>query len=251
MGKIRRARLHGDDIANDRPWNSSSLLVTRSGANLLAIVALGGVLLFAASQQGMVESLSSIADQEALSMVIEDVGPLAVVVLLAVAVVVSPIPSGPVAMAAGALFGPVEGGALTAIGAVLGALVAFSQARTFGYRPLSTSSLPLANWLTRPRTEAKLALVVLISRLIPFISFDAVSYVAGLTTIRVCSFAMATTLGVLPASFAFAALGAGMATMDNAVLIIGACGITVILPSALLVSPALSAGRVQLSGSKT
>jgi len=174
-----------------------------------------------------------LSDPEALAAIIETIGPVAVVLLLALAVVVSPIPSGPVAMAAGALFGTWEGGTFTALGAVLGAVIAFSMSRTFGYRPLSGSSIPLARWITRPRSEYRLALLVLGSRLIPFISFDAVSYIAGLTTMRLRSFAVATTVGVLPASFAFAALGAGMATMDNAMLMIVACGITIIAPACL------------------
>ena len=173
---------------------------------------------------------AQLSDPAFIAEIMRTVGPVAVVILLALAVVVSPIPSGPVAMAAGAMFGTVEGGALTALGAVMGALIAFWLSRSLGYRPLSASKLPIADWITRPRPEHKLALIVLVSRLIPFISFDAVSYVAGLTSLRPRNFAIATTLGVLPASFAFAALGAGMATLDNVMVMIFACGVTAVLP---------------------
>lgn len=206
-------------------------------------MALCGLIVFSVTDQATILMLSNLSQPEILSDVITQFGPVSVVFLLAVAVVVSPIPSGPIAMAAGALFGPVVGGSLTALGAVLGALIAFSVARGFGYQPISNSNLPLAQWITRPRTETALALVVLVSRLIPFISFDAVSYVAGLTTIRPWVFGMATSIGVLPASFAFAALGAGMATMDNAMLMIAACGVTAILPVAWGCHRALRARR--------
>ncbi|MEM0950298.1 MAG: VTT domain-containing protein [Pseudomonadota bacterium] len=209
----------------------------------LAAMALCGLIVFSVTDQATILMLSNLSQPEILSDVITQFGPVSVVFLLAVAVVVSPIPSGPIAMAAGALFGPVVGGSLTALGAVLGALIAFSVARGFGYQPISNSNLPLAQWITRPRTETALALVVLVSRLIPFISFDAVSYVAGLTTIRPWVFGMATSIGVLPASFAFAALGAGMATMDNAMLMIAACGVTAILPVAWGCHRALRARR--------
>ncbi|MEM9369427.1 MAG: VTT domain-containing protein, partial [Planctomycetota bacterium] len=169
---------------------------------------------------------------ETLTSLFSSVGPVAVVVLLALAVVVSPIPSGPIAMAAGAMFGTLEGGALTALGAITGALIAFCLSRWFGYRPLSASSLGVAQWITQPRSDYRLAFIILVSRLIPFISFDVVSYVAGLTSIRLLSFAVATTLGVLPASFAFAALGAGMTTIEGVPLMIAACSVTVILPAA-------------------
>ena len=196
------------------------------------------------------DDVTSLSDPQALGLMIEGFGPIAVVLLLAVAVVVSPIPSGPVAMAAGALFGTWEGGALTALGAVLGAIIAFGLSRRFGYRPLSASNFSLARWITRPRSELRLALLVLGSRLIPFISFDAVSYVAGLTTMRLRNFAVATTLGVLPASFAFAALGAGMATMDNALLMVAACGVTIIVPACWAITR-LVRPVGQESGSKT
>ncbi|MEO0918986.1 MAG: VTT domain-containing protein [Pseudomonadota bacterium] len=173
---------------------------------------------------------AALSNLETLSGIIDTGGPIAVVVLLALAVVVSPIPSGPIAMAAGAILGPVMGGGLTALGAILGAMIAFALSRGLGYRPLSASKLPMAHWITRPRTQARLALAVLVSRLIPFISFDAVSYVAGLTTIKPGYFAVATSIGVLPASFAFAAIGAGMAELDSALLMIAACGVTIILP---------------------
>lgn len=195
----------------------------------LTLCVVGGL---AAYHAGAPEALSAAADPDAMAHLIDTIGPIAVVVFLALAVVISPVPSAPIAMAAGALYGPFEGGALTAAGAVLGAMIAFGLSRWIGYRPLCASKLPAAHWITRPRTQMRLALVVLGSRLIPFISFDAVSYVAGLTSIRPLNFAMATTLGILPASWAFAALGAGAARADNVVLMIAACGITLMLPIA-------------------
>ncbi len=180
---------------------------------------------------GGLEAMAGLSNQEALSQVFLNFGPVAVVFLLALAVVISPIPSGPVAMAAGAIYGPLLGGALTACGAVMGAMIAFGLSRGLGHRPLCGSNLTFAEWITRPRTQFRLAVAVLISRLIPFISFDAVSYAAGLTAIRMRNFAIATTIGVLPASFAFAALGAGMTKVDNAFLLVAACAITLILPA--------------------
>jgi len=50
-------------------------------------------------------------------------GPLAVILGLAAAVVISPIPSAPIAVAAGAAFGTVWGGVYVALGAELGALM--------------------------------------------------------------------------------------------------------------------------------
>jgi uncharacterized membrane protein YdjX (TVP38/TMEM64 family) len=71
--------------------------------------------------------------------------------------------------------------------------------------------------------------IVFASRLIPFISFDAVSYAAGLTSLTLPRFALATALGVVPVSFVLSAIGAGMhdAEMSKPLLAVIA-GITLI-----------------------
>jgi uncharacterized membrane protein YdjX (TVP38/TMEM64 family) len=49
--------------------------------------------------------------------------------------------------------------------------------------------------------------IVFASRLVPFISFDAVSYAAGLTPLAFWRFAAATLAGIVPISFMLAYLG--------------------------------------------
>ncbi len=226
---------------------NSGRTLRRLNTTAVACVGLALILALFAIGTGAFDRFS---DPEGIAEFLEQFGPLAVVVLLSLAVVVSPIPSGPIAMAAGAIYGAAWGGALTAAGAILGALIAFGLSRWLGFRPMSASKLPLAHWITRPRTQAYLAFAVLVSRLIPFISFDAVSYVAGLTPIRMRYFAVSTALGILPASFAFAAIGAGMAEMDSALMLIAACGVTLVFPAVLLIVQRMRQVH-QLSGSKT
>ena len=45
------------------------------------------------------------------------------------------------------------------------------------------------------------------SRLLPFVSFDAVSYAAGLSRLQFWRFALATLAGIVPASFLLAHFG--------------------------------------------
>lgn len=216
------------EITNER--TSAPRIARKAHSKVCAVLAVALLVGLLGAKTGGLEAVLRFGEPETLSAFIASAGPLAVILLLALAVVVSPIPSGPVAMAAGAYLGTLEGGLYTAIGAVLGATTAFCLSRWLGYQPLANCDFPLAQWVTRARTQNKLALAVLVSRLIPFISFDAVSYVAGLTTITFRNFVLATTLGVLPASFAFAALGAGMTTSGNATLMVMACSITIGLP---------------------
>lgn len=59
-------------------------------------------------------------------------GPLIYIGLIALSVVISPIPSAPLAMIAGALWGAVVAGIYSVIGGFLGGLVAYYLGRTLG-----------------------------------------------------------------------------------------------------------------------
>ena len=128
-------------------------------------------------------------------------GPALIVLLMIVAIVATPIPSAPVALAAGAAYGHTVGTALVVAGAEIGALVAFLIARSLGRSALQ-------NWLGHKidagllGSQNTLTLVVFGSRLLPFVSFDMVSYAAGLSAIHFWRFALATLAGIVPASIA-------------------------------------------------
>lgn len=92
------------------------------------------------------------------------------------------------------------------IGAELGALVAFGLARMLGFDAIRRWTGP---GIDRGFAGSQNALtaIVLVSRLLPFVSFDAVSYAAGLSSLRVWRFALATLAGIVPASFLLAHFG--------------------------------------------
>lgn len=156
-------------------------------------------------------------------------GPVLLALLMALAIVVSPIPSGPIGVAAGALYGTLGGGVVTVAGAFLGACIAFLAARYLGFDAIRQSENRLLKTLATPRSQWSLMTIVFASRLIPFISFDAVSFAAGLTNLTLPRFALATLLGVIPVSFVLTAIGAGMhdAEMSKPLLALIA-GITLI-----------------------
>ncbi|MEL7140350.1 MAG: VTT domain-containing protein, partial [Pseudomonadota bacterium] len=116
----------------------------------------------------------------------------------------------PIAVAAGALYGASTGGVLTLAGAALGAITAFAIARALGRDAVRGSRLAAVAWIARPRPQGRLMAIVFLSRLVPFISFDAVSYAAGLSTLAAWRFALATFAGIAPMSFLLAAVGAGL-----------------------------------------
>jgi uncharacterized membrane protein YdjX (TVP38/TMEM64 family) len=154
-------------------------------------------------------NLAARIDREALEAVVAEAGPagpLLVVGLMMLAVVASPIPSAPVALASGAAYGHVWGTVWVVIGAELGALVAFGLARVLGFDIIRRWTGP---GIDRGLAGSQNALtaVVLLSRLLPFVSFDAVSYAAGLSRLRLWRFSLATLAGIVPASFLLAHFG--------------------------------------------
>jgi len=158
-------------------------------------------------------------------------GPLAIIALMILAILVSPIPSAPIALAAGALYGHTWGTGYIAVGAELGALAAFGLARLLGRDALQRW---LGNRLPNARLGSQRALmaIVFISRLLPFISFDVVSYAAGFTTLTWWRFALATLAGILPASFLLAHFGEEMVTgeLDRILYAVLALGLLTLVP---------------------
>jgi len=77
--------------------------------------------------------------------------------------------------------------------------------------------------------------IVFASRLLPFISFDVVSYAAGLTTLTLWRFALATLAGILPASFLLAHFGGEMAAgeVDRILYAVLALGLLTGIPLAV------------------
>lgn len=193
----------------------------------LCIIALLVAGFFILSQTSVI---TFIADEVALKqwvLQLGTVGPFAIISLITLAIIMSPIPSAPIALVAGAAYGHTVGTVYVTIGAELGAIIAFFIARLvgvvvmqkwFGDRVLTKGMLGSQNTLMG---------LVFVSRLLPFISFDMISYAAGLTPLKFWRFAIATLAGIIPASFLLAHFGSELASGENqrigiAVLLLGA-----------------------------
>lgn len=148
-------------------------------------------------------------DVERLKTLVADAGlwgPVLIITIMAVAVVASPIPSAPIAMAAGAAYGDVWGTVLVVIGAEVGALIAFGLARVLGKDAVRRM---FGDRVDKGLLGSQGALMVTVfaSRLMPFVSFDMISYAAGLSVLHAWRFALATLAGIAPASFVLAHFG--------------------------------------------
>lgn len=175
------------------------------------------------SREGIVSLLE---DGAALKQWIEQLGmagPFIVIAMMTTAIIISPIPSAPIALAAGAAYGHTAGAVYVATGSELGAIIAFSVARLAGADLLHKW---LSVRLTKPMLGSQNTLmgIVFISRLLPFISFDIVSYAAGITPLSFWRFAVATLAGIIPASILLAHFGSELASGESQQI-----GITVLL----------------------
>lgn len=195
--------------------SESGYFLKATGAVLLVVALVTGYLAFATSPE-----LQRMLRPSAVRGLLDGLGPwgpAALVGAMAVAIVFSPVPSAPIALAAGAVYGRTWGTVYAVVGAEIGALVAFGLARKLG-RPFVARILPghlLEEDDGDGRSQWLLAGGVLVARLVPFISFDAVSYLAGLTRLRLPLFAGATLVGMIPMTFLFAHLGGAMTAEEE------------------------------------
>lgn len=136
-------------------------------------------------------------------------GPLAIIAIISFTSFSIPTPSSPVIIVAGAIFGPVKATVYALIGVLIGSSVAFWIARLFR-KPIVRMLGEHAEILTRFQ-ERYVFNVLLVTRIFPVISFEVMSYAAGLTAIRYGQYVLAT-LASAGSIFMFATLGHAGAT---------------------------------------
>jgi uncharacterized membrane protein YdjX (TVP38/TMEM64 family) len=153
--------------------------------------------------------------------------PLALIGLMAVAVVISPIPSLPLDMAAGAVFGPFWGATYAVLGAEIGAIISFMIGRVLGQEVL-TRMLRFNIAFCEGCSDRHLAIFVFVSRLLPIFSFDLISYGAGLTNISLRIFALVTFLGMIPPTLALTYAGSSITSNQWLPIVLG-LGMVVLL----------------------
>jgi len=146
--------------------------------------------------------------------------PLIYMAVMAVTAIIIPIPGPPLFVIAGALFGPVMGTVYAVVGSVAGALVAFLIGRFLG-RDFVESLVGKQVVICCECSEGLLTKIVFFSRLLPLVSFDVVSYGAGLTRMSLRNFALATLLGSIPMTFIYHSFGSVLKVSTTTGLILG------------------------------
>ena len=181
---------------------------------LIAIIVLTVVLYFAipsfnATMNNFVSKLGSL-NLESVIELIRGYGAYAAVVsffLMILQSILSPIPALLMTLSNAAVFGWWKGALLSFWSSMVGAALCFYIARTLGRDVVEkiTTKTGLAKVDEFFERYGKNS--ILICRLLPFVSFDIVSYAAGLTPIKFWDFFIATGLGQLPATIVYSYLG--------------------------------------------
>lgn len=197
-------------------WTEDMPRLTRRRVALLLALALVTLIFFVVVEQLLRNYLDF--DPDSLRTWLDDQGrvaPLIFVILMVAAIVISPIPSVPLDIAAGLAFGLFWGTVYTLIGAEIGATIAFLLARRLGRPGLERwaggSTIRVVDRLADRMGWRGIAVM----RLIPLFNFDWVSYAAGLSRMPVGSFMAATFVGMLLPVIAIVAVGDSLATSPS------------------------------------
>jgi uncharacterized membrane protein YdjX (TVP38/TMEM64 family) len=194
-------------------WKSSTLIKTALGLAFFSLLALAW----------HHYNLSAFFEPSRIEALLEEIGPLAPLIYMAVMAATAfiiPIPGPPLFVIAGAIFGPFLGTVYAVAGSLTGALVAFLVGRFLG-RDFVESLVGKQVVICCECSEGLLTKIIFFSRLLPLISFDVVSYGAGLTRMSLRSFALATLLGSLPMTFIYHSFGSVLAVSSTTALILG------------------------------
>ena len=125
--------------------------------------------------------------------------------------VMAPLPAFLITFANAAIFGWWQGAILSWTSSMAGAVLCFYIARGLGRDVVERFAGQGALASVEGYFKKYGSKTILVCRLLPFVSFDAVSYFAGLTPIKLLPFLIATGLGQLPATIIYSYVG-GMLT---------------------------------------
>ena len=193
---------------------------------LLAIAAVLAVYLAVPGVNSFVNQAVSVlgsANLDAVAEYIRSFGPWAMAFSFALMVfssILAPLPAFMITLSNAAIFGWWQGAILSWSSAMAGAALCFFIARGLGRDVVEKLAgkgalAGVEGYFKKYGTKT-----ILVCRLLPFVSFDAVSYFAGLTPIGFWAFFLATGLGQTPATIVYSYVG-GMLTGGAKLLMIG------------------------------
>lgn len=170
-----------------------------------------------------VTSVLGSANVDAVIAYIRSFGGYAVVIsfsLMVFSSLLAPLPAFLITVSNAAIFGWWQGAVLSWSSAMVGAALCFLIARALGRDVVEKFAGKGALASVEGYFKKYGSKTILVCRLLPFVSFDAVSYFAGLTPIKFWPFFLATGIGQLPATLVYSYVG-GMLSGGARLLVTG------------------------------
>ncbi len=203
-----------------RPTETPSIKTEKGGSSVNKFVPLGvlaaGIAAFFALGLDQYVSFEALREhRDVLANFVADnplVAPLAFMVIYAVVVALS-LPGGAImTIAGGFLFGTVLGTAWVVLSATLGATILFVIAKTSLGDLLRAKAGPWLKKMENGFKENALS-YLLVLRLIPLFPFFVVNLVPAFLGVPLRTYVIGTLLGIVPGSFVFATVGAGLGSI--------------------------------------
>ena len=199
--------------------------ITRLGLLLVIVLVLAVYLAVPSVHTFVNEAISVVGtlNVETVAEYIRSFGPKAMAfsfALMVLSSILAPVPAIMITLANAAIFGWWQGAILSWSSAMVGAALCFFLARGLGRDVVEKIAGKGALASVEGYFKQHGTKTILVCRLLPFVSFDAVSYFAGLTPIKFLPFFIATGLGQTPATIVYSYVG-GMLTGGAKLLMIG------------------------------
>ena len=134
--------------------------------------------------------------------------------------VIAPLPAFMITLSNAAIFGWWQGAILSWSSAMVGAALCFFLSRGLGRDVVEKFAGKGALASVEDYFQKYGTKTILVCRLLPFVSFDAVSYFAGLTPMKFLPFFIATGIGQTPATIVYSYVG-GMLTGGARIMMTG------------------------------
>ncbi len=124
------------------------------------------------------------------------------------------LPSTPLNLSGGAIFGSVWGTVWTSIAAILAAVLSFGFSRTIGRNVVEQKLAGKWQSIDREMQQGGFFYMFAI-RLLPLIPYGMVNFAAGLTSIKFRDYFFGTLLGTVPGILPFVMMGAGLTALKQ------------------------------------
>ncbi len=194
---------------------------------ILLIVCVAGIVYLAVpSVNDWINHAASVLGSANVDAVIEYIrsfGPYAMVFsffLMVFSSLIAPLPAFMITLSNAAIFGWWQGAILSWSSAMVGAALCFLLARGLGRDVVEKFAGKGALASVESYFKKYGTKTILVCRLLPFVSFDAVSYFAGLTPLKFLPFFIATGIGQTPATIVYSYVG-GMLTGGARIMMTG------------------------------